>query len=362
MSADTVGGVWVHALELASALGEHGVEITLATMGAPLSGAQRREVGALCNVQVRESRYKLEWMDAPWDDVERSGEWLLALEGEVRPDVVHLNGFAHGALPWRAPVVVAGHSCVASWWEAVKGEPLPGEWEEYRRRVRAGLRGADVVVAPSYAMHDALQRHHGPLTRAHVVLNGRSGPFRPAEKEPFVITAGRLWDEGKNVAALARIAADLPWPVYVAGRTMSPDGQSAALGALRPLGHLAPGELAGWLGRASIYALPARYEPFGLSVVEAALSGCALVLGDIGSLRELWGDAAAYVDPDDDAALARAVEWLCADPTLRRALADRARRRALEMTPRRMADGYLAVYASAAAHHGARREAVACAS
>ncbi len=32
--------------------------------------------------------------------------------------------------------------------------------------------------------------------------------------------------------------------------------------------------------------LPARYEPFGLSVLEAALSGCALVLGDIPSLRE----------------------------------------------------------------------------
>jgi glycosyltransferase involved in cell wall biosynthesis len=219
-----------------------------------------------------------------------------------------------------------------------------------------------MVVAPSYAMHDAMQRHYGPLERAQVVLNGRSGPFQPAEKEPFVVTAGRLWDEGKNVAALARIAGDLPWPVYVAGSTVSPDGQSATLGALRPLGHLAPGELAAWLGRASIYALPARYEPFGLSVVEAALSGCALVLGDIRSLRELWGDAATYVDPDDDAALTRAVEWLCVDPALRRSLAERARRRALEMTPSRMAEGYLRVYASAVAHHGMRQEAVACAS
>ena len=34
--------------------------------------------------------------------------------------------------------------------------------------------------------------------------------------------------------------------------------------------------------------LPARYEPFGLSILEAALSGCALVLGDLPSLRELW--------------------------------------------------------------------------
>ena len=63
------------------------------------------------------------------------------------------------------------------------------------------------------------------------------------------------------------------------------------------LGRLSAGELADWYARAAIYALPARYEPFGLSALEAALSGCALVLGDIPSLREIWGDAALFVPP-----------------------------------------------------------------
>ena len=44
-----------------------------------------------------------------------------------------------------------------------------------------------------------------------------------------------------------------------------------------------------WFARAGIYALPAVYEPFGLSVLEAALSGCALVLGDIPSLARNLG-------------------------------------------------------------------------
>jgi hypothetical protein len=35
MTADTVGGVWTYALELAAGLGEHGVEVAIATMGAP---------------------------------------------------------------------------------------------------------------------------------------------------------------------------------------------------------------------------------------------------------------------------------------------------------------------------------------
>ncbi|MEB3829625.1 glycosyltransferase [Phormidium sp. CCY1219] len=61
---------------------------------------------------------------------------------------------------------------------------------------------------------------------------------------------------------------------------------------------MSPEELSHWYARAAIYAFPARYEPFGLSVLEAALSGCALVLGDIPRLREMWGDAAVFANPD----------------------------------------------------------------
>ena len=66
---------------------------------------------------------------------------------------------------------------------------------------------------------------------------------------------------------------------------------------------------------AAIYALPARYEPFGLSVLEAAQHGCALVLGDIDSLRENWDGAALFVDPDDAGALAASWARLAAHPT-----------------------------------------------
>jgi glycosyltransferase involved in cell wall biosynthesis len=103
-------------------------------------------------------------------------------------------------------------------------------------------------------------------------------------------------------------------------------------------------ELAGWLGRASIYALPARYEPFGLSALEAALSGCALVLGEIPSLREVWGDAACYAPPGDTAALEETLLELIRNEALRREIASRAGRRALAYAPERMAQGYVAEY------------------
>jgi glycosyltransferase involved in cell wall biosynthesis len=97
--------------------------------------------------------------------------------------------------------------------------------------------------------------------------------------------------------------------------------------------------------RASIYVLPARYEPFGLSVLEAALGGCALVLGDIASLREVWGDTAVYVHPDDREGLRSALTDLIHDDDRRKMLATAARRRAAAFTSGRMADPYCALYA-----------------
>jgi glycogen(starch) synthase len=363
MTADTVGGVWTYALELVRALEPRGVEIALATMGAPMNAAQRAEAGRLGNLRVHESTFRLEWMESPWDDVRRAGEWLLELADRERPDVVHLNGYAHGDLPWPAPVVMVGHSCVRSWWEAVKGTPVPREWDEYTHRVRCGLHAADLVVAPSRAMLDALERHYGLARGGCVILNGRELRHTgAAAKEHIVLAAGRLWDDAKNLQALDRVSAALPWPVYLAGSTDSPDGHRRAYGASRLLGFLDTGSLAGWMARASIYALPARYEPFGLTVLEAAQAGCALVLGDIPSLRELWDDAALYVRPDDDAALVHGIRRLCDDEPLRAAMAARARRRAADLTPQRMADRYCSAYRALAGRvrHDARE--VLCAS
>jgi glycogen(starch) synthase len=101
-----------------------------------------------------------------------------------------------------------------------------------------------------------------------------------------------------------------------------------------------------WYARAAIYAPPARYEPFGLSALEVALSGCALVLGDIANQRETWQDAAMYVSPDDPQALASALSELIGDGGRREELARRSCRRALTITPERMVCHYLDAYQS----------------
>lgn len=354
MTADTVGGVWTHAVELAHGLASLGIATDLAVMGAPPGAAQRRQWQSVPGGTLHESRYRLEWMENAWPDVRRAGRWLLALECAVAPDLVHLNGYAHGAIGWQRPVVVAAHSCIYSWWQDVHGISPPQRYLRYHAAVCAGLRAARRVVAPSAAMLDALRRHYGDAVSGAVIHNGCAFGVRPTpRKESLVLAAGRLWDEAKNLSVLAAAAPMLRWPVFLAGEHRHPEGGEACFRGVHHLGCLPGAALHGWMARASIYALPARYEPFGLSVLEAASHGCALVLGDIASLRELWNGAADFVPPGDAEALARAVNALIDDPVRRQGMARAARLRAAGYTRERMAQAYSALYREACAESAA---------
>ena len=335
MTADVVGGVWSYACELIRALAPYGVEVTLATMGDRPSVAQVALIESMPNATLIQSSFANEWMPRPWYDVDAAGAWLLDLTSSGRYDVVHLNSYVHAALPFGVPTVVVAHSCVCTWFRAVHETDAPPAWDEYRRRVRAGLDAATAIVSPTYAIGSAVLAAYGCDRDTRVIPNGRDATqWWPAAKEPFVLTAGRLWDEAKGIADLEACADTVRWPIHVAGSVSGPEGQGPLdVHGVHMLGELRPEVLADWMGRASIYALPARYEPFGLSVLEAALCDAVLVLGDVPSLREVWRDAAVYVPPRRHDLLAQAINALADDPFRRRALAAAARSRALQLTP-----------------------------
>jgi len=355
MTADPIGGVWTFCIDLIEGMEGSNVEFALATMGRQLTTRQRTQVEALRNVTLYESDFKLEWMDDPWSDVDRAGEWLLTIGGEFEPDLLHLNGYAHAALPWNRPVLVTAHSCVFSWFEAVRKLPPPERrWREYKRRVRLGLRAADLVTAPSRSMLRAARIHYGnTFWNGRVIPNGRRAElFQPANKASVIFSCGRLSDEAKNIALLNEIAPRLAWPIEAAGDTAHPNGSRTFPQNLHLLGPLSPTDVAARLASASIYALPARYEPFGLTALEAALSGCALVLGDIPSLREIWGTSAVFVPPDDRIAWRKTLQRLIENPRLRDRCALRAREHAQFFTLNQMTRGYLDAYRSLLENQG----------
>jgi glycosyltransferase involved in cell wall biosynthesis len=341
MTTDTIGGIFSFAAELSRGLSRRGIEVCLATLGPAPDRAQRAELSAIANLQLFENHSALEWMDDPWQEVDLAGDWLLELAESTQPDVVHLNGYCHAALPWRLPVVVGAHSCVLSFYKAVFACSAPDRYDEYRRRVGRGLRAANVVVAPSLGMLESLSSNYGIVSDGRVIPNGVDPTRWPVqEKQPFFLAAGRFRDPAKNLAMLEKVAALLPWPTYVAGEAPE-QGPSSALTLL---GRLPQAELARIMGQASVFLHPARYEPFGLAPLEAACGGAALVLSDLETLRQVWDKAALFVRPDDHEALLSAARFLARSEKLRNKFAGFARRRALDFSAADTANAYAQLY------------------
>ncbi|MFY0580984.1 glycosyltransferase [Cystobacter fuscus] len=183
---------------------------------------------------------------------------------------------------------------------------------------------------------------------------------------------GAPWDEARNLEMLEAVAPRLDWPMLVAGAREHPAGGLMRSRALHLLGELPRAALAERLGRASLFVLPSREEPSGPAALGAALAGCALVLSDIPSFKEMWEDAAVFVPPEDTEMWGRALRRLVSEPVLRGRMSTLARTRALEFSPERMADAYVALYGrmgevsqrsapSSPSWHGRRRERIGAA-
>ena len=65
-------------------------------------------------------------------------------------DLLHLNLPSQAAsIPAGMPVVVASHSCIGTWWDAVRGDQVPADWQWQVTLTGRGLRRADVVIVPT---------------------------------------------------------------------------------------------------------------------------------------------------------------------------------------------------------------------
>jgi len=329
MTGDTAGGVFTFVTELALGLTASGYDVTLATFGP-----EPKEL--LRNIRWFHHVSRLEWQEDPWEDLQPAGTWLQSIAAAESPDLVHLNTLCHGDLNWAAPVVTTIHSCVPTWWSQVKQSNVPAEWNRYRQVVRQSLEAASLLVSPTRALLDLLiDAWPVDFSSALVIPNGLDqSQCRRLEKSDFVLAVGRFWDEAKNVKALASVAKSIPWPIYLAG-------ESGNASECRVLGHLSRNELFDWYARASIFVSPARYEPFGLSVLEAAMSGCALLLSDIPSFRENWSGAAMFVRPEE---LEAGLNTLIADEPLRRDLQRKAKERSCLFSREAMTANYVAAY------------------
>jgi glycosyltransferase involved in cell wall biosynthesis len=190
-----------------------------------------------------------------------------------------------------------------------------------------------------------------------VIYPGRNPIFfNPyVSKDDSVLSVGRLLDAGKQVFLLTQhtqpfsvciVGADqtvpLPRIPIRADVKVSTDQSCVSI-----RGPQTEAQLRALYSRAAVYAATARYEPLGMTALDAAFSRCAIVANDIPSFREFWGDDALYFRTNDGGSLAEALRRLDADRGLRHSYADRAYTRARErFTTKRMIDDYLRLYGS----------------
>jgi glycosyltransferase involved in cell wall biosynthesis len=343
MTVDAVGGVWRYAMDLAAGLDRQNIETVFAVFGPRPSTAQEREAEAVG---------ELVWCDAPLD-------WMTEQEGDLRNvqgiirdlasrkhvDLVHVNLPSQAAgLDIDVPLVVVSHSCVATWFHAVRGQVVPEPWQWQLRLNRQGFERADVVLAPSRSHAAMLREVYGRIDALEIVHNASRVPAPAGQKEDFVFAAGRWWDEGKNGAVLDAAAADIRWPVIMAGANRGPTGQYLPINRAVHRGELAHAETMALMAEAAIVVSPSIYEPFGLATLEAARCGSALVLADIPTYRELWDGAALFADPHDARSFANAIDRLARDASLRSLFAERARVCSLDFTMEAQAEAMERIY------------------
>ena len=340
MTTDAVGGVWRYSVDLAAGLADHGVQTVLAVLGPSATPAQRAEAEAVPGLRLVDTGLPLDWTATAPSELDRASERLAGLAALAGVGSVHLHAPALvGAARWPAPVVAVAHSCVETWWRAVRGGPMPDDFAWRSAATRAGLLAAQGVIAPTAAHARATEAAYGPVPMEVVHNGSRACPVPARPRRPGVLTAGRLWDAGKAVDWLDRAAPGLGVPILAAGPTRSPEGSEARFDHLRLLGTLAPDALAAERAGATVFASMARYEPFGLAVLEAAQSGMALVLSDTPGFRELWDGAAIFVA--EEAGLLPALRQALATPG---PWAAQAQERARRYTVEAMAAGTLAVH------------------
>ena len=340
-----IGGSERHLLTLLPALAERGVEAVFLGLDDPAGDVEPfyRELGVDA-VRLRCAR-----------DLDPALAWRVRRElRRLRPDVVHthlVHGDVYGALG-------AGRTALVS----TKHNDDRFRLGPFRYVERALTRRAAKVIAITAALRrfcvDGVGLPAEKVAVVHYGLDGLPEPWGESKEVPLpdgarvLLCVARLAEQkGVDVAvrALPSIRERHPDAVLV---VLGEGPERARLEALAGDGVYLPGrvgDVAAWYRRAELLVHPARWEGFGLALLEAMLAGKPVVATRVSSAPEIVvdGETGLLVPPNDPAALAAAVASLLANPARTTAMGQaglvRARR---DFSVATMTEGTAAVYAT----------------
>jgi glycosyltransferase involved in cell wall biosynthesis len=356
-----VGGSERHLLTLLPALRARGVD-------ARFLGLDVGDPGPFYD-QLRQAGVPFERARSPRDVDPLLAAALIRAVRRERPDVVHthlVHADVYGAL-----AALAGRVALVS----TKHNDDPFRVGPFRRVERLITRRASTVVCITAALARFNEERVGlPAAKLEVIHYGLDelpaawgppgGPALPVGARVLLAVARLEHQKGLDVAieALARLLPAHPGAVLV---VLSQGGRLER--ELRDLAEArgvsgsvflagSVGDVADWLSRAELLVHPARWEGFGLAVLEAMLAGLPVVATNVSAIPEvvLDGHTGMLVPPDDPEQLAAALDTLLSDRERARALgaAGHERARAL-FSVEQMAARTIEVYERALARRPA---------
>jgi glycosyltransferase involved in cell wall biosynthesis len=254
---------------------------------------------------------------------------LPKLLKELRIDVLHIPSYRR--IVWNPPAaqVVTIHDCAAF---AVRGKYDAARMFYGRHVVSRLARGADAVMTVSEATAADVARYF-KIPNARVIWNGidheQFRPLPPArvastlatsfrQARPYFLYLARLEHPGKNhlrlIEAFERFVEAHPGRaedlIFGGADWHGSEAIHQRIGAspcrdrIRSLGFVSKSDLAVLYGGATAMVYPSLFEGFGLPPIEAMACGCPVISSPRGSLREVVGDAAHLIDPEDIADMA----------------------------------------------------------
>lgn len=291
---------------------------------------------------------------------------VRAVEAEFAPDVVSVHWWAPGGLATHGLATPVAITCHGS------DIRLLGKSALVRMIGRRVLGGATAVSAVSQTMAGDLAAWAGVKDVAVTPMPIDDARFAPAgnrAEPPVVLFAGNLI-RAKGVDLILRAAAEVhragtPFRLRLVGD--GPDRPAFE----RLVAELGIGAIVEWGGNRGHDQMPAEYaaasvfviasrgprgEGMPLTVIEALLSGCAVVATPAGGIPELVveGRTGLIVRDEDAHHLAAQLGRVLRDVTLRERLAAEGRREVMARHGKQAAmDRFFAFLADAA--HGGRR-------
>ncbi len=97
------------------------------------------------------------------------------------------------------------------------------------------------------------------------------------------------------------------------GKKLTEIERSHTTGNIKILGFVEPQDLPALYAAAKVFVYPSLYEGFGLPIVESMSVGCPVVTSDRGSLKEVAGEAAVMVNPEDSDSIAAGIKTALGD-------------------------------------------------